>query len=68
MCKSLNEIDNEILAILEPENIESNVSYERFNDPERNFEGGDNRILNTKLPKLESPVFKGNRIRVAVFL
>ena len=62
LCKSLNEIDNEILAILEPENIESNVSYERFKDPERNFERGDNRILNTKLPKLESPVFKGNRI------
>ena len=26
LCKSLNEIDDEILAILEPENIESDVS------------------------------------------
>ena len=26
LCKSLNEIDDEILAILEPESIESNVS------------------------------------------
>ena len=26
MCKSLNEIDEEILAILGPENIEYNVS------------------------------------------
>ena len=26
LCKSLNEIDDEILAILEPENIESNIS------------------------------------------
>ena len=26
MCKSLNEIDDEILATLEPENIESNIS------------------------------------------
>ena len=26
MCKSLNEIEDEILAILEPESIESNVS------------------------------------------
>ena len=26
LCKSLNEIDDEILAILEPENIESDIS------------------------------------------
>ena len=26
MCKSLNKFDDEILAILEPENIESDVS------------------------------------------
>ena len=26
LCKSLNEIGDEILAILEPENIESNIS------------------------------------------
>ena len=81
MCKSLNEINDEILAILEPENIESDVSDNmgimepvheilaeitlklknmRFEDSEQSFERGDNKILNTKLPKLEFPVFKGN--------
>ena len=81
MCKSLNEIDDEILAILEPENIESDVSESmglmepvheilaeitlklenmRFKDSEQSFERGDKKILNTKLPKLEFPVFKGN--------
>ena len=81
MCKSLNEIDDEILAILEPENIESNVSESmgimepvheilaeitlklenmRLEDSKQSFERGDNKILNTKLPKLEFPVFKGN--------
>ena len=81
MCKSLNEINDEILAILEPENIESDVSDNmgimepvheilaeitlklknmRFEDSEQSFKRGDNKILNTKLPKLEFPVFKGN--------
>ena len=81
MCKSLNEIDDEILAILEPENIESNVSESmgimesvheilaeitlklenmRLEDSKQSFERGDNKILNTKLPKLEFRVFKGN--------
>ena len=81
LCKSLNEIDDEILAILEPENIESDVSESmgimepvheilaeitlklenmRFKDSKQSFERGDNKILNTKLPKLEFPVFKGN--------
>ena len=74
LCKSLNEIDDEILAILEPESIESNVSESmgimepvreilgeislrienmRFKDCEQSFERDDNKILNTKLPKLE---------------
>ena len=81
LCKSLNEIDNEILAILEPENIESDVSESmgimepvhdilaeitlklenmRFKDSKQSFEGGDNKILNTKLPKVEFRVSKGN--------
>ena len=80
MCKSLNETDDEILAILKPENIESDVSESmgimepvheilaeitlklenmRLKDSKQNFERGD-KILNTKLPKLEFPVFKGN--------
>ena len=32
----------------------------RFKDFKQSFERGDNKILNTKLPKLEFPVFKGN--------
>ena len=81
LCKSLNEIDDKILAILEPENIESGVLENkgimepvhkilaeitlklenmRFKDSEQIFETGVNRILNTKLPKLEFPVFKRN--------
>ena len=32
----------------------------RFKDSEQSFERGDNRISNTKLPKLEFPVFRGN--------
>ena len=28
----------------------------------RSFEWGDSKVLNTKLPKLEFPVFKGNPI------
>ena len=81
MCKSLNETDDKILAILEPENIESNVSESmsimepvhgilaeitlklenmRFKDSEQSFERGDNKILDTKLPELEFPVFRGN--------
>ena len=80
-CKSLNETDDKILAILEPENIESNISESigimepvreilaqitliiknmRFKDRQQSFERDDNKILNTKLPKLEFPVFKGN--------
>ena len=83
LCKSLNEIDDDILAILEPESIESNVSESmgimepareilteislkienmRFKDCEQSFERDDNKILNTKLPKLEFPVFKGNSL------
>ena len=74
MCKSLNEIDDEILANLEPESSESNVSESmgimepvreisgeislrienmRFKDCEQSFERDDNKILNTKLAKLE---------------
>ena len=89
LSKSLNEIDDEILAILEPENIESDASgimgimehvHEilaeitlklenmRFKDSEQNFERSDNKILNTKLPKLEFPVFQRKSPRVAVFL
>ena len=81
MCKNSNEIDDEILAILEPENIESDVSESmgimepvheilaeitlklenmRFKDSEQSFGRGDDKILNTKLPKLDFPVFKGN--------
>ena len=80
MCKSLNEIDDKILAILEPENIESNVSESMSimepvhgilaeitlklenmrKDSEQSFERGDNKILDTKLPELEFPVFRGN--------
>ena len=81
LCKSLNELDDEILAVIEPENIESDVSESmgimepvreilaeitlklenmRFKDSEQSFERGDNKILNTKLPRLEFPVFKGN--------
>ena len=32
----------------------------RLKDSKQRFERGDNKILNTKLPKLEFPVFKGN--------
>ena len=32
----------------------------RFKDCQQSFERDDNKILNTKLPKLEFPVFKGN--------
>ena len=32
----------------------------RFEDSEQSFERGSKKILNTKLPKLEFPVFKGN--------
>ena len=32
----------------------------KFKDSEKSFERGDNKILNTKLVKLEFPVFKGN--------
>ena len=74
LCKSLNEIDDEILANLEPESSESNVSESmgimepvreilgeislrienmRFKDCEQSFERDDNKILNTKLAKLE---------------
>ena len=74
MCKSLNEIDDDILAVLEPESIESNASESmgimepareilaeiflrnenmRFKDCQQSFERDDNKILNTKLPKLE---------------
>ena len=81
LCKSLNEIEDEILAILEPGSIESNVSGSmgimepvreilgkisfrienmRFKDCEQSFERDDNKILNTKLPKLESLVVRGN--------
>ena len=81
LCKSLNDIDYEILTILKPENIKSHVSkimgimetmYEilaeitlklenmGFKDSEQSFERDDNNILNTKLPELEFPVFKGN--------
>ena len=81
MCKSLNEIDDDILAVLEPESIEFNVLESmgimepareilaeiflrnenmRFKDCKQSFERDDNKILNTKLPKLEFPVFKGN--------
>ena len=81
MCKKLNATDDEILAILEHGNIESDVSKSmsimkpvheilakitlklenmRFKDSEQSFERGDNKILNTKLPKLEFPVFRGN--------
>ena len=84
LCKSLNEIDDEILAILEPENIEPDVSESmgimepvheilakitlklenmRFKDSKESFERGYNKILNTKLPKLEFPVFKGNPLQ-----
>ena len=83
LCKSLNEMDDDILAILEPESIESNVSESmgimepargilaeislrienmRFKDCEQSFERDDNKILNTKLPKVEFPVFKGNTL------
>ena len=65
LCKSLNEIDDQILAILEPENIESDVSESIGMEPvhedsEQSFERRDRKILYTKLPKLEFPVFKGN--------
>ena len=81
LCKSLNEIDDDILAVLEPESIEFNVLESmgimepareilaeiflrnenmRFKDCKQSFERDDNKILNTKLPKLEFPVFKGN--------
>ena len=89
LCKSLNEIDEEILAILEPENIESDVSESmgimepahevlaeitlklenmRCKDSEQSFERGDNKILGTKLPKFEFPVFKGNPLEGQSFL
>ena len=32
----------------------------KFEDSEQSLEKGDNKILNTKLPKPEFPVFKGN--------
>ena len=88
MCKSLNEIDDEILAILEPENIESNVSESmgimesvheilaeitlklenmRLEDF-WSFERGDNKILNTKLPKLEFLVLNGNPLEQQSFM
>ena len=81
LCKGLNEIDEEICAILEPENIENDVSESMnnmepvheilaeitlklekisFKDSEQSSVKSNNVISNTKLPKLEFPVFKGN--------
>ena len=34
----------------------------RFKDCEQSFETDDNKILNTKPPKLEFPVVEGNRL------
>ena len=88
LCKKLNETDDEILAILEHGNIESDVSKSmsimkpvheilakitlklenmRFKDSEQSFERGDNKILNTKLPKFEFPVFRGNPLESQSF-
>ena len=39
----------------------------RFKDFKQSFERGDNKILNTKLPKLEFPVFKGNPLEWQYF-
>ena len=75
LCKSLSEIEDKIIAILEPENIESDVKEPvhemlaeltlkvenmRFKDSEQSFEKGDDKFLNTRLSQREFPNFRGN--------
>ena len=40
--------------------ISLRIENMRFKDCEQSFERDDNKILNTKLPKLESLVVRGN--------
>ena len=53
IMESVHEILDEITLKLE------NM---KFTDSEQIFERGNNKILKTKLPKLEFPVFKGNPV------
>ena len=43
--------------------INSKLEKMRFKNSEQSFERGDNKILNTKLPELEFPVFKENPLK-----
>ena len=54
---SIMEPGHEILA-----EITLKLENMRFKDSEESFERGDSKILNTKLPKLEFPVFRGNSL------
>ena len=75
LCKSLNEIESNVsesMSIMEPvreilAEMSLRIENMRFKDCEQSFETDDNKILNTKPPKLEFPVVKGNRLEWLFF-